>query len=113
MSRLSVTAVYDSPIESHTFILPSSESSASSSQPAQSNEASLSSDPQSEYLHSVRSSVSKLQAEINTFLTKKMEEDKGEVKAEDAQAEENYGEEVADDNEEVIENGSGIEGKGK
>lgn len=51
-----------------------------------------------EYLAALRESVGKLQGEINTFLTSKMEEDKALValagaKVDDKKEEENYGEE--------------------
>ena len=55
------------------------------------------------YLSALRESVTKMQGDINTFLTEKMEEDKalastaGGQKADDKKAEENYGEEAAED----------------
>lgn len=53
------------------------------------------------YLGSLRSSVTALQEEINTFLTKKMEEDRlsstKPQSVDDRQEEENYGEEVVDE----------------
>ena len=45
------------------------------------------------YLATLRQKVTELQAQVNTFLTQKMDEDK----ATDEQEEENYGEEVVDD----------------
>ena len=60
-------------------------------------------DERTAYLSELRQSVKILQGEINTFLTKKMEEDKVEahganVVKQDEKEEENYGEEVVDDN---------------
>jgi len=60
-------------------------------------------DERSAYLSELRHSVKILQGEINTFLTKKMEEDKVEahgadVVKQDEKEEDNYGEEVVDDN---------------
>lgn len=54
------------------------------------------------YLSSLRSSVTKLQEEVNHFLTAKMEEDKatasqGSGKTDDKREEEQYGEEVVED----------------
>ncbi|KAH7117034.1 hypothetical protein B0J11DRAFT_442840 [Dendryphion nanum] len=66
----------------------------------------LSSDPTTNdrvaYLAALQSSVKDLQAEVNTFLTQKMEEDKvivGQIgaKVDDAKEEENYGEEIVED----------------
>jgi len=50
------------------------------------------------YLSALRSSTTQLQSDINTFLTKKMEDDKasGDRKV-DEKAEEMYGEEDADE----------------
>ena len=54
-----------------------------------------------EYLASLRTSVAELQEEINTFLTKKMDEDKTPSNKsqtlDDRQEEENYGEEVVEE----------------
>jgi hypothetical protein len=55
-----------------------------------------------EYLAKLRASVVKMQDEINTFLTAKMEEDNKNTgskaaPAEDTKEEENYGEEIVDD----------------
>ena len=54
-----------------------------------------------EYLAKLRSSVTKLQDEVNVFLTKKMDEDKaldGKNKSlDDKKEEENYGEEVVEE----------------
>ena len=54
------------------------------------------------YLSALRGSVTKLQGELNTFLTEKMEEDKALAsmagqKVDDKKEEENYGEEGAGD----------------
>ncbi|KAF2639140.1 hypothetical protein P280DRAFT_429509, partial [Massarina eburnea CBS 473.64] len=47
------------------------------------------------YLSALHSSVKDLQADINAFLTQKMEEDKvAGAKVDDAKFEQNYGEEV-------------------
>ena len=99
MSSPSVTAKYTSPTGTHTFPN-SSRSFLFVTTALQPNGTATSSEQQSAYLRSLRSSVATLQADINAFLTRKMEEDKGEGKMEDAKAEENYGEEVPDDGEE-------------
>ena len=93
MSHIFVTAEYKSPNGPHAFNTPSAT-------PAQSNGTSLTAAEQANHLHSIRTSVANLQTDVNTFLTQKMEEDKGSSKAEDAKAEENYGEEVPDDSDE-------------
>jgi hypothetical protein len=52
------------------------------------------------YLAALRQKATELQAQINTFLTQKMDEDKaraGTSTAADEQEEENYGEEIVDD----------------
>lgn len=54
------------------------------------------------YLSALRGSVTKLQEEVNTFLTSRMEEDKALAsvagqKVDDKKEEENYGEEGAED----------------
>lgn len=54
------------------------------------------------YLSALRKSVTKLQEDINLFLTQKMEDDKGLAstdgsKVDDKKEEENYGEETLDD----------------
>lgn len=54
------------------------------------------------YLSALRTSVTRLQDEVNVFLTEKMEEDKTlaalvGVKGDDRKDEENYGEEVVDE----------------
>jgi hypothetical protein len=51
------------------------------------------------YLDKLQASLKSVQADVNTFLTKKMEEDKaaGSSKGDDAKDEETYGEEVVDE----------------
>lgn len=54
------------------------------------------------HLSALRTSVTKLQEEVNVFLTQKMEEDKAMVsdrggKVDDKQDEDNYGEELVDE----------------
>lgn len=51
------------------------------------------------YLDKLQSSLKSVQADVNTFLTQKMEEDKaaGDSKGDDAKDEETYGEEVVDE----------------
>jgi hypothetical protein len=52
------------------------------------------------YLATLRQKAAELQAQVNTFLTRKMDQDKasaGASTATDEQEEENYGEEVVDD----------------
>ena len=63
---------------------------------------SLSTEDKSAYFASLHTSITKLQEEINAFLTAKMEEDKAQALNEnksinDKQEEENYGEEVVDE----------------
>lgn len=92
-SSVDITAKYDSPNESKSFKYPISTSSDQSS--VESKVASLA---------QTRSSVKKMQEEINAFLTSKMEQDKAaqsganagsNVKDEEEEA--NYGEEVVED----------------
>ena len=49
------------------------------------------------YLAALRQKTTELQAQVNTFLTQKMSDDKASTAAADADEEENYGEEVVDD----------------
>jgi EKC/KEOPS complex subunit GON7 len=59
-----------------------------------------STDQRTAYLAALRSSVTQVQAEVNIFLTKKMEEDNaksGKGTVNDEKEEENYGEEVVDE----------------
>jgi Gon7 family len=52
------------------------------------------------YLSELRTSISQIQADINVFLTQKMEEDKSKAvqsNASDEKEEENYGEEAVDE----------------
>lgn len=102
-----LSATYNSPNppHSHTFQQP-----LSTPLPAQQNGDSPSVTAKSAYLSDLRSSVTKLQAEINGFLTKRMEEDnkraaEAQGGGKDAAAqrererkeEENYGEENVDE----------------
>lgn len=64
----------------------------------------LSTEEKTTYLSTLRKSVSKLQEEVNAFLTQEMERDKAGaaqdgVKLDDKTEEDNYGEEVVDDEE--------------
>jgi hypothetical protein len=59
-----------------------------------------STDEKTAYLAALRSSVTQIQADVNVFLTKKMEEDNaksGKGTINDEKEEENYGEEVVDE----------------
>ena len=81
-------AVYSSPTGSHSF-----------EHTLKSLPADISAADKTAYLSSLRASVTKLQADVNTFLTAKMEEDKATVskesgKIDDIKEEEYYGEEV-------------------
>lgn len=54
------------------------------------------------YLSALHASIGKLQGEVNSFLTQKMEDDQktaanGRRTADEAKEEENYGEEIVDD----------------
>lgn len=51
------------------------------------------------YLHKLQSSLKSVQADVNAFLTDKMEQDKaaGDSKGDDAKDEETYGEEIVDE----------------
>ncbi|KAI9665762.1 MAG: hypothetical protein M1821_003696 [Bathelium mastoideum] len=102
--------MYSSPTGTRTF----DPSSSSSSQPSitssvspQSNSLQSTPAQQSEHLNAIRSSITRLQADVNGFLTRKMEEEKGLGKSEDAKAEDNYGEELPDDSGEDAEKASG------
>lgn len=63
----------------------------------------LTAEKRTAYLAKMRESAVKLQAEVNTLLTKKMEEDvtaaggRGEGRVDDQKEEENYGEENVDE----------------
>jgi len=90
-SKGPLTASYASPTGSKDFehSLPSLPSQFSTEQ-------------KTNYLSALRSLVVKLQEEVNTFLTAKMEEDKviapqAAGKVDDKTEEENYGEEVVED----------------
>lgn len=71
----------------------------------QSSSVTTSAEAKSKYLSELRASTKTLQDEVNTFLTKKMEEDKaatatsipGKKKAKDEEEEENYGEEKVEE----------------
>lgn len=85
-----LTATYTAPNESKrlTYALPNTS-------------ANLSTEDRTAYLTTLRSSVSKLQAEVNTFLTQKMAEEAQSTTADskpvdEAKEEANYGEEVID-----------------
>lgn len=86
----SVTATYSSPTTSipHTISTPLPTLSSPST------------DDRVAYLAELQSSVKKLQGDINTLLTQKMEEDKAasgkDAKVDDAKEEENYGEEIVE-----------------
>ena len=61
-----------------------------------------STDAKTKYISSLRASVTKLQADVNSFLTRKMEKEKvnsiSDVKpVNDEKAEQDYGEEIVDD----------------
>lgn len=63
--------------------------------------ANYSTKAKTEYLSALRASITKIQGDINTFLTQKMDEDKQSASSavpvvDDAKEEENYGEEVVD-----------------
>ncbi|MCJ1274646.1 hypothetical protein MMC21_002443 [Puttea exsequens] len=89
-STTKLTADYNSPTSSKTFIheLPTSSPQSTKEKTA--------------YLSALRRSVVGLQEEVNGFLTTKMEEDKATaarvgLKADDKKEEENYGEETVED----------------
>lgn len=89
-SNTALTADYTAPSSGKTFVHALPSSSTASTQ-----EKTL-------YLSTLRNSVTKLQEEVNSFLTGKMEEDKvlaaiAGVKEDDKKAEENYGEEPIED----------------
>ncbi|KAF2005046.1 hypothetical protein P154DRAFT_571262 [Amniculicola lignicola CBS 123094] len=84
----SVEAVYTSPITSSpvTISSPTSLPTISSSPSTEDRVA---------YLAKLQTSIKTLQADVNAFLTQKMEDDKAAAgKIDDAKEEENYGEEV-------------------
>jgi hypothetical protein len=59
-----------------------------------------STEQRTDYLGELRSSISQVQADINAFLTQKMEEDNaksGQSNVNDEKEEENYGEEAVDE----------------
>ena len=84
-------ASYTTPGTSHTF-----------SHPLPTRPSSASTKEKTSYLSALRSSVVKLQDEVNAFLTTKMEEDKAlatntVAKIDESKEEENYGEEVVEE----------------
>jgi hypothetical protein len=82
----SLTATYTSPTASTPKVFTSELPTLSSPPSTQDRVA---------YLAELSSSLKTLQADVNTFLTQKMEEDKS--KGDDAKYEETYGEEVVDE----------------
>ena len=89
-SNATLKADYAAPNEAKSFAYPL---------PPATNE---STEQKTAYLSALRESVTKLQEDINAFLTQKMEEDKGlastdGAKVDDKKEEENYGEETLDD----------------
>jgi hypothetical protein len=87
------------PALSASYLAPTSEAKTFSHN-VSSCQPDISTGDRTKYLSDLRSSVHKLQAEVNVFLTAKMEEDrKAELDGEkaDEHEEENYGEEVAED----------------
>ncbi|MCJ1283461.1 hypothetical protein MMC26_002790 [Xylographa opegraphella] len=87
----SLTADYASPTEKHKFEHPS---------PVLPEKFSV--EEKTAYLSALRSAVTHLQEEVNTFLTAKMEEDKAVAVQktgviDDKKEEENYGEDVVED----------------
>ncbi len=91
--RATLKAQYASPRTTSTFV-----------HPLDAPQTSQSAKEKTSYLSALRTSVTKLQEEVNIFLTQKMEEDKtllidrGE-KTDDKQDEDNYGEEMIDEKE--------------
>jgi len=84
-------AHYESPKSTTTF-----------AHPLDAPSVTCSTEEKTAYLSALRKSVSKLQEEVNAFLTQEMERDKalptkGGVKVNDKKEEDNYGEEVLDD----------------
>ncbi|KAI9852426.1 MAG: hypothetical protein M1838_000744 [Thelocarpon superellum] len=92
---LALTATYVSPTAERTFSHPL---------PTSANEL-ASSDAKTAYLAALRSNVTKLQEDVNSFLTQKMDEDNAAAGGraqkiagkDESKEEENYGEEVIDD----------------
>jgi hypothetical protein len=86
------------------YTSPTATSPHNISQPLPSISASPSTDDRVAYLAEMQKAVKLLQDDVNVFLTQKMDEDKagsgngnGNGKADDAQAEDYYGEEVVDE----------------
>ncbi|KAH0608133.1 uncharacterized protein H6S33_002185 [Morchella sextelata] len=84
-----LTAVYRSPLstEPHIFSYPLPESVASS--------MATGTDAKTQHLSDLRAAVIKLQEEVNTYLTERMQAEK--KAEEDAMAEEKYGEEEGEE----------------
>ena len=88
--KTALKAEYSAPTSSKAFSHPLPPASTSSTE------------EKTAYLSALRESVTKLQEELNTFLTGKMEEDKALAvaagsKVDDKREEENYGEEGGDE----------------
>ncbi|KAJ5790224.1 uncharacterized protein N7518_007235 [Penicillium psychrosexuale] len=85
-SNTSLTAVYTAPHATETFehVISTTTGTLAAKQA---------------HLSALQSLVPKLQEQINVFLTERMEEDKaqGQLSAQEAKEEENYGEEVVED----------------
>jgi hypothetical protein len=82
---VTINAVYTSPNDTNTFVIPTEAAAATedSSQADQTN-----------HVKAVREAVAKLQDQVNKYLTERMEVEKNDV----AKAlEDNYGEEVVDE----------------
>lgn len=97
MATQTATATYTSPTSTspHTITSTPLPSLSSSSPPSTSDRTA--------YLDGLSASIIQLQANVNTFLTQKMEEDKAAAekegkasKVDDEKEEENYGEEVVE-----------------
>ncbi|KAI9871877.1 MAG: hypothetical protein M1830_002344 [Pleopsidium flavum] len=91
--QATLKAQYASPKGTNTFV-----------HPLDAPRTSQSAKERSAYFSALRTSVTKLQEEINTFLTQKMEEDKTLLvdrggKTDDTKDEDNYGEEILDQEE--------------
>lgn len=86
----SLTATYTSPTQSTSPRAFSANLPALARQPATQDRVA--------YLDKLQSSLKTVQAEVNAFLTQKMDDDKaaGDSKGDDAKDEETYGEEVVD-----------------
>lgn len=101
---MSPAADQSASVLSATYINHASSGSDAFSKPPPQISPQPTTDERTGYLAALRTSVTSLQSDINTYLTEKMEEDKraagGDTAngtADDAKEEENYGEEVADE----------------